>query len=74
MSEIPPIRMYTVKELAQMYERHPTTLKGYLKPYEKLIGKEKGKHSYTAEQVKIIFACIGPPISDYVDNKSDNKK
>ncbi len=56
-----PIRMYTAKELADMYGMHPRTLKKHLEKHKKRIGAMNGRY-YTVKQVVIIFGILGHPM------------
>jgi hypothetical protein len=60
-----PIKPYTHKELAALYQVSWPTLQRWLKPFEDLIGEKNG-HFYSSKQIEIIFNCLGPPEqSDY---------
>lgn len=56
-----PIKAYSQKELHQMYGVSPKTLRSWLRPFRKDIGKLLGK-TYTPAQVKIIFDHLSPPL------------
>jgi hypothetical protein len=55
-----PVRAYSLKELAALYEVTPRTIKIWLEPFEEFIGEKKGR-LYTIKQVQIIFDKIGDP-------------
>jgi hypothetical protein len=48
------------KELAALYNICDKTLRRWLKPFEKRIGKTNG-NLFTPKQVRIIFDCLGEP-------------
>jgi transposase len=58
-----PLRAYSVKELAALFDVSRPTLVRWLKPYKSQIGKRIG-HFYTLKQVEIIFKSIGWPSRD----------
>jgi hypothetical protein len=55
-----PLRPYCLKELAALYEVKPRTVKIWLEPFLKSIGKKNGRF-YTIKQVRIIFEKLGEP-------------
>jgi transposase len=54
------LKPYTVLELAKLYGVSDRTMKKWIKPFEKEIGKKIG-YFYTIAQVKIIFEKLGMP-------------
>ena len=62
----PPIRAYTLKEIASLYCVSKITFKKWLKPFEKDIGARIG-HFYSVKQIKIILEKLGTPdgMEDY---------
>jgi hypothetical protein len=54
------VRVYTVKELAELYGISEKTFKGWLQPHADVIGKRKGWYFNTL-QVRIIFSKLGEP-------------
>lgn len=48
------------KQLAALYKITIRTLNIWLKPFENMIGPERGR-AYTPKQVQIIFECLGEP-------------
>lgn len=55
-----PLRPYSLKELAALYDVKPRTVKIWLQPFSSDIGDKKGRF-YTIKQVEIIFDKIGEP-------------
>ena len=58
-----PVKTYSVKELAGLYNISSKTLKNWLTPFEKEIGERRG-YFYYPKQVKIIFEKLGLPETD----------
>lgn len=54
------IKAYTTKEVALLYGVSGKTLKKWLIPFKKEIGKRYG-HFYNPKQVQIIFEKLGIP-------------
>ena len=54
------IKTYSVKEVAVLYGVSSKTLKKWLRPFEKQIGKRIG-YFYNPKQVAIIFDSLGVP-------------
>jgi len=55
-----PVKTYSVKEVAGLYNISSKTLKKWLTPFEKEIGERRG-YFYYPKQVKIIFEKLGLP-------------
>jgi len=53
-------RRYSIKELAELYEVDPKTLRKWLKPLQDDLGKRIGRY-YNVYQVGIIFLALGKP-------------
>ncbi|MBN8782281.1 MAG: hypothetical protein J0G98_04385 [Terrimonas ferruginea] len=56
-------KVYSIGELAQLYEISVRTMNRWLKPHDEVIGKRVGRF-YTVRQVSIIFDKLGLP-KDY---------
>jgi hypothetical protein len=56
----PKIKVYSKKEMREMYCISRQTLNNWLKLNEKKIGKIKGR-LFTPKQVKLIFELLGTP-------------
>lgn len=54
------LKPYSISELAILYHVKPRTIKNWLMPFSKKIGKKTGR-LYTVKQVSIIFDKIGEP-------------
>ncbi|HMU46463.1 MAG TPA: MerR family transcriptional regulator [Chitinophagaceae bacterium] len=54
------VKPFTPGELASMYGVSQKTIRTWLEPHQKLIGRRRSKY-YTARQIRIIFECIGEP-------------
>ena len=54
------LRPYCLKELAELYDVKPRTIKIWLEPFSSSIGAKKSRF-YTLKQVEIIFSKIGEP-------------
>jgi uncharacterized protein YjcR len=54
------LKAYSLKELAQLYECSPKTMKTWLIRFEKEIEPRMG-YFYTPKQIKIIFEKLGIP-------------
>jgi hypothetical protein len=55
-----PLRPYSLKELAALYDVKPRTVKIWLEQFSTFIGDKKGRF-YTIKQIEIIFDKIGEP-------------
>jgi hypothetical protein len=55
-----PIRAYTHKELAALYDVSWPTFQRWLEPHAEVIGPKLG-HFYNAKQVESIFEKLGRP-------------
>jgi len=55
-----PIKPYSLKELAALYNVSKNTFKKWLEPVNRQIGKRVGYY-YNIHQVKIIFKHLGIP-------------
>lgn len=60
------LKPYTVLELAKLYSVSDRTMKKWIKPFEKEVGKKIG-YFYTIAQVKIIFEKLGMP-GDFIND------
>lgn len=56
-------KVYSLGELAALYDISVRTMNRWLKPHEEAIGKREGRF-YTVRQVAIIFEALGLP-KDY---------
>ena len=54
------LKPYSLTELSGLYQVCTRTLKKWIQPFEKEIGKKLGRY-YTIVQVKIIFEKLGLP-------------
>lgn len=54
------LRPCCLKELANLYEVKPRTIKIWLKPFEAAIGEKIGRY-YTIRQLEIIIEKLGEP-------------
>jgi transposase len=57
---IEEVRPCSIKEIAEIYNMSTKTIRNWLRPHLKEIGKRQGRY-YTIKQVKIIFTCLGLP-------------
>lgn len=57
------IKLYSQKELAQLYEVSPRTLKKWIEMHDEKIGKKNGRY-YSLAQIELIFNLVGIP-KDY---------
>ena len=55
-----PVKTYSVKEVAGLYNISSKTLKKWLTPFENEIGERRG-YFYYPKQVKVIFDKLGLP-------------
>jgi hypothetical protein len=60
---VTPIKSYTIKELAVLYNVSYKVFCAWLKPIRTKIGELKGK-TFTPKQVKIIFEHLERPESE----------
>jgi hypothetical protein len=61
-----PVKPYTTKELAGLYEISPRVFLKWIKPFKNRIGKRNGWF-YNLLQVERIFAALGTPKQDTDD-------
>ena len=54
------IKVYSIGELAALYEISVRTMNRWLKPHQEKIGKREGRF-YSVKQVSIIFDQLGLP-------------
>jgi len=60
LKAVPPIKTYSVKEIAGLYGISNKTLKNWLTPFQREIGERRG-YFYNPKQVQTIFEKIGLP-------------
>jgi hypothetical protein len=59
--ECAEVKPYTTKQLAQLYNMSPRTLRRNLAAINKKIGAKRMGYFYNVEQVKMIFDHLTPP-------------
>jgi hypothetical protein len=57
-----PLKVYSLSELARIYQVDWRTFKKWLRPFEKEIGEKQGRY-YNIPQVKVIFEKLSLPSS-----------
>lgn len=55
-----PLKAYTLKELALIYDVSTKTMRRWMEPFEKELGPKRGRY-YTIPQVKIVFDNLSLP-------------
>jgi transposase-like protein len=60
LSGVTHIKVYTKKELAELYEIDRRTFNKWIKKHEEKIGEKTGRF-YTTQQIKVIFEVLGLP-------------
>lgn len=62
------LKPYMKKELAVLYGMEPRAFCAFIKHYEEIIGKKKGRY-YNVHQVEQLIKCIGLPRSYEFETK-----
>ena len=57
---VTPLKPYSMKEMAMIYDVCGKTFKRWIHPFEDEIGKKYGRY-YNINQVKVIFEKLGLP-------------
>lgn len=54
------VKPYTMKELCKIYQISDKTMRKWMQPFSKEIGKRQG-HIYNVAQIAVIFSKLGVP-------------